>query len=172
VDAGKARSTYPLDTPEVAEFKLLLNFHLTESVRARILDALFADFLGDEAAFARELYLNWDEARAMQDAGMLFGGHTHRHVALATLSDEEQHDDLSTSTKILRQRLKPQALWPFTYPYGQDHSFNAATVRNLRELGYNCALTTNPGPNEPGHDLFRLLRLDTVDVPRKLLCAA
>jgi hypothetical protein len=103
---------------------------------------------------------------------MLLGGHTHRHVALATLSDEEQHDDLSTSTKILRQRLKPQTRWPFTYPYGQDHSFNAATIRSLCELGYDCAMTTNSGPNAPGHDLFRLLRLDTVDVPRKLSCAA
>ena len=171
VDAAKARSTYPWDTAEVAAFKLLLNFYVPAPLRARILDALFADSLGDEAAFARELYLSWDEARQMQKAGMVLGGHTHEHIALATLTDEQQSVALATCSRILHQRVNPQTLWPFTYPYGQPHSFNATTIRLLRELGFDCAYTTVPGPNGVGDDCFLLRRVDTVDVRNKLLSA-
>ncbi len=35
--------------------------------------------------FGGELYLNWSEAREMQQAGMVIGGHSHEHRPLATL---------------------------------------------------------------------------------------
>ena len=172
VDAAKAQSTYPWDTPAVAAFKLLLNFEVPAPLRARILDGLFADFLGDEAVFARDLYLSWDEARQMQSAGMLLGGHTHEHLALATLSAAQQQTDLTTCQRLLQQRLKPQALWPFTYPYGQRHSFDDTTVRVLQELGFDCAFTTVPEPNRAGHDRFLLGRVDTNDVNTRIPVAA
>jgi hypothetical protein len=31
-------------------------------------------------------YRSWDDARAMQEAGMVLGGHAHQHPPLATLS--------------------------------------------------------------------------------------
>jgi peptidoglycan/xylan/chitin deacetylase (PgdA/CDA1 family) len=163
VDQAAAARTYRWDTPEVAAFKFLLNFGLTEPVRDAILDTLFAGNLGDERAFAQELYLTWDEARHMQDSGMIMGGHSHRHTALATLDDDGQQDDLTTCTDLLRRRLKPQALWPFSYPYGRQHTFNAVTVRSVRDLGYCCAFGTEVGPNLVGQDVFALRRIDTKD---------
>lgn len=164
VDAVQVRHTYRWDVPEVAAFKYLLNFRLPGALRDRILDDLFAEHLGGEEAFARELYLGWDEAREMQALGMVIGGHSHAHVALATMDADRQRADLETCTGMLRGRLRPQNSWPFSYPYGKRDSFDAASVRSLRGLGYACAFATEVGDNQAGQDLFSVRRIDTKDV--------
>jgi peptidoglycan/xylan/chitin deacetylase (PgdA/CDA1 family) len=164
VDPSVAARTYRWDTPDVAAFKYLLNFKLPESTKSQILDALFTRHLGDEGQFARELYVTWDEAREMQSAGMLIGGHTHRHLALSSLSDGEQLDDLTTCTGLLKARLRPQAAWPFTYPYGKRDSFNEHAVATLRALDYACAFATEVGDNEPGQSRYEIRRIDPKDV--------
>jgi peptidoglycan/xylan/chitin deacetylase (PgdA/CDA1 family) len=164
VDTRLVAATYRWDTPEVADFKFLLNFRLSAAVRDAILDVLFSAYLGDEQAFARELYLSWAEARQMQDAGMLIGSHSHDHVALSTLSDERQRQDLETCTTLLHRRLGAQKLWPFSYPYGRTHTYNELTVRTVQTLGYSCSFGTEPGVNHVGEDIFALRRIDTKDV--------
>jgi peptidoglycan/xylan/chitin deacetylase (PgdA/CDA1 family) len=164
VDPVRLAATYRWDTPEVAAFKFLLNFGVPEMVRDGILDTLFAAYLGDEQAFARELYLSWEDARQLQAAGMLIGSHSHNHTALSTLSDERQRQDLKTCTDLLQRRLRPQPLWPFSYPYGRKHTYNEVTVNTIRELRYCCSFGTEPGVNPVGQDLFALRRIDTKDV--------
>ena len=165
VDIEQARRTYRFDNQPVAEFKYLLNFRLEAALRGEILDALFTEHLGDERAFAEELYINWDEARAMQDAGMLMGGHSHCHIALATLDRASQRTDLETCDRLIRHRLQPQHQWPFCYPYGNPvDSFNEVTVEALGDLKFSCAFTTQAGVNEAGADPFRIRRIDTTEV--------
>lgn len=164
VDIEKVKATYRWDTSDIAAFKYLLNFRLTEAQREQILNDLFARYLGDEKQFASELYVNWDEARRMQDAGMLIGGHTHSHVALSTMGDPQQQADLHKCSELLHKRLKPQALWPFSYPYGQAHSFNEVTVQTLQDLNFACGFVTEVGSNEVSRDLYRIRRIDPKDV--------
>jgi peptidoglycan/xylan/chitin deacetylase (PgdA/CDA1 family) len=152
--------TYPLDTLEVARFKYLFNFVLPPQIRDRTVKALFERYLGDEKAFGQELYLNWGEAREMQDAGMIIGGHTHEHRPLATLRYPELFRDLSRNWELIQKNLRPQAIWPFSYPYGKADSFNRNTVEILRQLGYRISLCTEPGNNLPGIDLFAVRRVD------------
>jgi peptidoglycan/xylan/chitin deacetylase (PgdA/CDA1 family) len=168
VDIEKAKLGYPYDSEDVAVFKFFLNYVVAEPMRVRVLDALFAKYFGDEAAFAKELYLNWDEAQQMQAGGMIIGGHTHNHVALSTLSNEEQAADLATCASVLRKRLKSQPFWPFCYPYGHSYSFNAATIQRLNTVGFMCAFTTETGSNRRGDDPFTLRRVDTNDVSKKM----
>lgn len=164
VDSAQAKTTYRWDPPDVAAFKYLVNFCLSPEVRGRVLDTLFETYLGNEAEFAGDLYLSWEEARRMQGAGMLMGGHSHNHVALATLSDRQLQIDLQTCMDLLRRNLNPQTLWPFSYPYGKASSFGPATVQTLRDLGICCSFGTEVGANTAGEDLFRLRRLDPKDV--------
>jgi peptidoglycan/xylan/chitin deacetylase (PgdA/CDA1 family) len=156
--------TYPLDTPEVAQFKYLFNFVLPASARDMAVRTLFKQHLGEEKQFGAELYLNWAEARDMQRVGMVIGGHSHEHRPLATLRYPELFADLTKNWNLIQKKLAPQELWPFSYPYGKSDSFNRNTVEILRQLGYRFALCTEPGNNLPGTDLFAVRRVDCKDV--------
>jgi peptidoglycan/xylan/chitin deacetylase (PgdA/CDA1 family) len=175
VDPGTARATYRWDTEEAAQFKYLLNFVLTEDIKELILGNLFTEILGDPDEFARRLYLDWSEAAAMQADQMIAGGHTHSHRPLGRLSAAEQRLELSMCTTMLRQRLRRQAEWPFSFPYGKLDSFDEHTLQLLNEFGYDCAFTTVPGDNSPGADRFKLRRIDPKEATietRRLSAAA
>jgi peptidoglycan/xylan/chitin deacetylase (PgdA/CDA1 family) len=164
VDPAKVSATYRWDAPDVAAFKYLLNFCVTESVREQILDRLFEKFLGAETKFASELYVSWNEARLMQDAGMVIGGHSHRHTALALLDDAECTRDLETCTNLVHRYLKPQLHWPFSFPYGKRQHYREFSVHELRRLGYCCSFTSEVGPNDQSADVFALQRIDPKDL--------
>jgi peptidoglycan/xylan/chitin deacetylase (PgdA/CDA1 family) len=165
VNPELARKTYAWDTLEVAQFKYFFNFLLDPAVRDAIVRLLFEEFIGPEREFAEELYVSWEEARQMQAAGMLIGGHTHCHRPLAGLSPLELEHDLTTSNALLRARLGSQPLWPFCYPYGKSDSFQPRAIELLKQLGFDCAFTTEKGPNQPGRDLFTITRVDCKTAP-------
>ena len=160
-----AQRTYRWDTPEVAAFKYLFNFVLTADVRDQVVHSLFTDYIASEASFASSWYVSWDEARAMQDAGMVLGGHSHQHQPLATLSAADLAWDVRTCQQLVQANLHPQADWPFSYPYGKTDTFNAETITCLRALGVTCAFCTEVGSNAPGRDLFAIRRIDCKDAP-------
>ncbi len=163
MNAEQVRHTYRWDEPAIAAFKFLFNFKLDAALRDEIVREIFVERLGDEAEFARELYLSWDEARQMQNAGMVIGGHSHRHQALATMTDDAQTDDLTLCHRLIRQNLNAQTRWPFTYPYGKQHTFNATTVRELQRLGFACSFATEVGATAVGDDVFAIRRIDCKD---------
>ncbi len=160
VDAEKAARTYAWDTPEVARFKYMLNFGMNADLRDRALRELFTTHISGEAAFAEELYVNWDEARQMQRAGMAIGGHTHMHLALSGLTPRDLVWDLETCTRLLRQNLLAQAMWSFSYPFGKKDSFHIRAVRKLQQLGFSCGFSTEVGDNRRGADNFMIGRTD------------
>jgi peptidoglycan/xylan/chitin deacetylase (PgdA/CDA1 family) len=164
VDTEKVSRTYRWDSPEVAAFKYLLNFRLSVELRDQVLDSLFATHLGNEREFAGELYITWEEARQMQSAGMLLGGHSHRHLPLARLDEDRQRGDLATCARLLHQHLQPQRLWPFSYPYGKADSFNQSTIRTIRQLDFSCSFATETGPNVAGGERYAIKRIDPKDV--------
>ena len=163
IDHSSAQHIYRWDTPEVALFKYLFNFMLDWKVRDHVVKTLFEEHVGREESFSQTLYLSWEEARQMQTAGMVMGGHSHHHKPLATLSDAELRWELRTCQGLLAEYLEPQALWPFSYPYGKQDSFHTAAARQLKRLGFSCSFGTEVGPNLPGMDLFALRRIDCKD---------
>jgi len=163
IDPALVRRTYRWDMPEVGRLKYLINFALDADVRDRLLDTMFADHFGDEHAFARALYLSWDEAREMQAHGMLMGGHSHTHIALEAHRDR-QDEELARCAQTLHRHLKSQTLWPFSYPYGKPDTFSSATIESLRKLHFNSAFATVVGNNYPGQDPFQIRRIDPKDL--------
>jgi peptidoglycan/xylan/chitin deacetylase (PgdA/CDA1 family) len=163
VDNHDVRRAYRWDSLEIARFKYLVNFIVAEPVRQQILDELFDEYLGSERPFAGHLYVNWEEAREMQSAGMVIGGHSHDHASLPALTDDAKRADLTRSTALLRDNLDPQPAWPFSYPYG---AVDDATVTILRELEFACAFTTAFGTNAARADPFHIGRMDPKDVAR------
>ncbi|MGA2713513.1 MAG: polysaccharide deacetylase family protein [Bryobacteraceae bacterium] len=160
-----ARKTYPWDTPEVAAFKYFFNFVVDPAIRDSAVKTLFERYIGPAREFAEQLYINWDEAREMQAAGMTVGGHTHLHRPLASLSSADLTADLETCTAILRKQLRPSQVWAFCYPYGKSDSYTAETIATIKRLGYDCGFTTESGSNLPGQDLFKISRVDCKKAP-------
>jgi peptidoglycan/xylan/chitin deacetylase (PgdA/CDA1 family) len=165
VDPAVAQRSYRWDSPEIASFKYFFNFVVDAQARDLALHSLFEEEIGAEASFSQTLYFNWEEAKQMQAAGMLIGGHSHQHRPLATLSAEELHWDLHTCQRLLGDHVRPQALWPFCYPYGKTDSFNAAAMSQLEQLQFTCAFSSDVGTNRPGINIFALHRLDCKDAP-------
>jgi peptidoglycan/xylan/chitin deacetylase (PgdA/CDA1 family) len=164
VDREKAQRTYRWDDAETASLKYLVNFHLPDGIRDQILNELFHDHFGDESDFAKQLYLSWEQAREMQLGGMIIGGHSHQHMPLAALELDGQKRDLDMCSNILRRQLHEQALWPFSYPYGNADNFNKDTARAVRQVGFTCAFSTIRGETRSGDDVYTLSRVDTNDM--------
>ncbi len=100
-------------------------------------------------------FLDWDEAREMQAAGMTFGSHTHAHEILSGLSAERQLAELTESRAILERELG-RTIDILAYPVGRPDTFNADTLAAINQLGYRAAFSFYGGANLPGN----LNRLD------------
>jgi peptidoglycan/xylan/chitin deacetylase (PgdA/CDA1 family) len=100
-------------------------------------------------AEAERCFLNWDEAREMQQHGMAFGSHTHSHEILTKLSAERQREEVRYSREILERELN-QRVETLAYPVGLQHCFSSDTVRALEETGYRAAFSYYGGSNQVG----------------------
>jgi peptidoglycan/xylan/chitin deacetylase (PgdA/CDA1 family) len=115
----------------------------------------------DEAALGRDLFMTWDQARALvaAGAGMSVGSHAHSHRKLARLPEEEQRFELTESKRILEAELKTE-IRALAYPYGWPGAFDETTLRLAREVGYGLAFSSVEGVNRPAAtDAFAIARL-------------
>lgn len=99
---------------------------------------------------ARRCFLDWNEAREMQDGGMAFGSHTHNHEILSKLPAGRQTEELAVSREILERELK-RKVETLAYPVGARDSFSAETVKVLQGIDYRAAFSFYTGFNIDGH---------------------
>ena len=145
--------------------KDLLNYELPFEEGERVLDTLFRQHVGNEQAFARELYLDESMVAAMSAAGMIFGYHTRSHRMLSRLPVGEQEAELAEGVAWIRE-LTGQRQVPFCYPWGGPKTYTRATLEALQRKGYSVAFNTVRRRIEIGRDSrFELPRLDTRDLP-------
>jgi len=98
---------------------------------------------------AERCFLDWNEARDMQQNGMAFGSHTHSHEILTRLSPELQQEEARHSREILEHELN-RRVDILAYPVGLKHCFSAETISALERAGYRAAFSFYGGSNRPG----------------------
>jgi len=100
-------------------------------------------------------YLSWAEARLLKEKYQFdFGSHTCSHSPLMSLTQPEIIRELRQSREDLSKNLGIE--YPaLSYPKGERSQMLASVAR---AQGYSCAVTTDRGANEMGHDLFTLGR--------------
>ena len=151
--------------------KLVLKYDAEPFERDRVLDAIFAELGGDERAFADALYMTWDEARALQQAGVELGGHTVGHQILAKLDPPTQQREIEGGAAAMRRELGRDSP-SFAYPWGRRWDFDQHSVEAVRRAGYRSAVTMHAGVNLPHTDRFALKRLAIDDTARLHLLVA
>ncbi|HEV8151855.1 MAG TPA: polysaccharide deacetylase family protein [Solirubrobacteraceae bacterium] len=101
------------------------------------------------AGAADGVWMTWDMAREMRDAGMAFGGHTVDHPVLARLDADQQEQQIRGCAARLAAELGT-AMRTFSYPVGSPDAFDAGTRRLVGEAGCDVAFTLAGGRVRPG----------------------
>jgi peptidoglycan/xylan/chitin deacetylase (PgdA/CDA1 family) len=90
------------------------------------------------AAAADGVWMTWDMAREMRDAGMGFGGHTVDHPVLARLPAAGQEEQIRGCAARLAGELGI-TMRAFSYPVGSPDAFDETTRRLVAEAGCEVA---------------------------------
>jgi len=110
----------------------------------------------------------------MQAAGMLIGGHSHRHEALATLDADAQRDefaDLPLPAGRAAEATAPLAVFRTPTASRSIRTTNPRCLR-LKRLASPARFQTLVGSSAAGDDLFGIRRIDAKDVRRRVVDTA
>jgi peptidoglycan/xylan/chitin deacetylase (PgdA/CDA1 family) len=111
-----------------------------------------------DAGAAADLWMTWEMAAELRDAGMTIGGHSATHPVLARARPEVQAREISECERRLAEELGV-AMRFFAYPVGLPDTFDDTTRRILQGAGVKLAFSLYGGHVRPG-------QLDPYDVPR------
>jgi peptidoglycan/xylan/chitin deacetylase (PgdA/CDA1 family) len=95
-------------------------------------------------ALAKELWMTWEMAAEMRDAGMEIGGHTVTHPILARADEDRQRTEIDDCRGRLHDELGTP-MRSFAYPVGLRNCFGDTTKRLLREAGVQHAFSLYGG---------------------------
>ena len=102
--------------------------------------------------------VDWDEARAMQQAGLVtVGAHTRTHPILTRVSRERAWDEIAGSKARIERELGGEVVH-FAYPNGKESDFDAETRNLVADAGYESATSTVTAHARPGVDPYALPR--------------
>ena len=150
--------------------KRVLKYEARAAERNRVTDVMFAQTGGDERALCDELYMTWDDARALRDAGVELGGHTVHHEILSRLDPLDARREVEEGRSALRRELGIESE-SFAYPFGRKWDFADETRALVAAAGFKSAVTTHAGTNGKESDPYALKRL-MIDENAKLYLLA
>ncbi|MBR2704795.1 MAG: polysaccharide deacetylase family protein [Clostridia bacterium] len=101
-------------------------------------------------------YLTWDEAKEMQNSGLVtIASHSIDHAEFTNLSTEDAVSNVNKSYEIIEEKLGKQETKIFTYPYG---IYTDEQIEALKNEGYIQNLTDNKINKSKSLDMARLHR--------------
>lgn len=142
----------------VYHFKRILKYETDPADRDRVIDLVFAEQGGDERALCESLYVDWDQARAMQQAGVELGGHTVHHQILSRLAPEAAEREIREGAAAMTKALG-RAPVTFAYPWGRRWDFTPENAAATARAGFRTAVTMHAGTNSPRTEPTALHRL-------------
>jgi len=152
--------------------KRVLKYDAPVAERDAIVDRLFVAAGGDERALCDELYLDWQDARELDQAGLELGGHTISHAILSRLDAEGAAAETGGCAASMARELPGWEPRTFAYPFGRRWDYDATSVEAARSSGWTVAVNTHAGTNEAGADPMQLARLPIDDgTPLHLIAA-
>ena len=138
--------------------KRVLKYEAPAGERNRAIDALFAALGGDERRLCDELYMTWDDARALVKSGVEIGGHTVSHEILSRLDRPAAEREIAGSRDALKRALEIDSA-SFAYPFGRRWDFSGDVEEAVRASGFANAATTHAGTNGSTTNPYELKRI-------------
>jgi len=119
--------------------------YVPEAIRRRRMQEIYGLYSQDELQGLRAKYpafapMTWAQARELKSAGVDVGSHGLTHIALAPQPPEVIRYELAAARELLQKRIGEHSPH-FSYPYGRQASISVETETQLKQMGYNCALT-------------------------------
>lgn len=106
-----------------------------------------------------EAICDWDDLRALEQAGVAVQSHGASHRRFSELGPEERERELGASKAVLEARLG-RRVDTLAFPYGDDGGEGGGIEQALRRAGYRAAFRYGGGPlGLPAPDVFRMPRL-------------
>lgn len=102
--------------------------------------------------------LNWDQLRAMTNAGFELAAHTHAHVNFSYASPDVVRSEAARSKRHIEEQTGASVVG-FAYPYGKDIDRYREFYSVLEEEGFRYACTAVGGNNRDNHDMMSLRRV-------------
>lgn len=103
-----------------------------------------------------ERLMTWEQVKALNDAGMEIGSHTHTHIDLTTMDQSAAWQQLVLSKQILEKALNTPVL-SISYPFG-NYTSNLKAM--AARAGYESAVALAPSVIHGQYDLYNLHRLE------------
>ena len=151
--------------------KRILKYDVEPAECERAVDAVFAELGGAEAELCDALYMTWEQARALRDAGVELGGHTISHPILSRLDEPAALAEIRGGAEAMARELGGRPA-TFAYPWGRRWDFDDASRRAVGESGFRTAVTMHGGTNDARTDPTCLHRLAIDDGARLHLLVA
>lgn len=153
------------DSADIIFVKRILQTALPEELRKVIASNLFEQAVGlEEAKFAKELYMNYDQIKCMKLDGMHIGLHGYDHYWFENLDKKKMEQDVRRAKEVLSDFIDSSA-WTIAYPYGSQ---NEDVIDCIKREGGLAGFTTVVGKaGIPVNCRFTIPRLDTNDFPPK-----
>ena len=164
LEVERVRRVYTYDEDEVARFKFAINFEMAAETKEQVLQMLFAQFLGNDAGHATDLYLSPAECSKLAEMGHTIGCHSHRHRPLSLLTPEDCATEVSVNAKSIEEATGQKPSW-ISFPNGVLDSEDTVALTACREQGIGYGFTMKRGFIEPGANPISLNRVDTNDAP-------
>jgi len=120
-----------------------------------------ADKVG--AKFPANLMMCPDQVRLLSQAGMEIGGHTVTHPILSRLDRPSARAEIAEGKEYL-ESLTGVPVHLFAYPNGQPgQDYDTDSIRMIKELGFDAAVSTAWGVARADSDPFQLPRFTPWD---------
>ncbi len=158
---SKIDSYSKYDSAETIIIKRLLQRDLDENIRSLIINRFIKKMKINEEKFSKHLYLNLKMIKELRELGHEIGCHTYSHKWLGYMNEKIQLDEINKNLNFLRKNKLIDKDWSFCFPYG---NYNHLTIKILKKLKCNFAVTTKHGEFDKKSNKLELPRIDTNEI--------
>lgn len=103
-----------------------------------------------------ELFMSCAQMRELQDLGHEAAAHSMRHQDVNEPDEESWTRDLQECFSLMNEAFGRRE-HPYIYPFGKER--RPTIHEKIKQAGFCCAATTEPGTNRQGADRFSLRRI-------------